>query len=73
MKELKNKFLTKGYKMQVNTDGITISKIKNCGAWCKKCKKQNIFYSILNGWYIYYCLNCKQWTNFRGVYDKKEN
>jgi hypothetical protein len=35
----------------------------NCGYQCKKCTKKNVFYSILNGNYVYYCLNCKEWIN----------
>jgi hypothetical protein len=42
---------------------IKISKKSNCGMVCEKCKKSNMVYSILNGNYIYYCLNCKSWDN----------
>jgi len=47
-------------------------KIKKCNslAICKKCKKQNIFYNRLNGYYVYYCLNCKKWLK-TGLYDNE--
>lgn len=46
----------------VSLKDIKIGKI-NCGAYCKRCKKQNIFYAILNGRYVYYCLHCKVWLD----------
>jgi hypothetical protein len=39
----------------------------NCGYQCKKCKEKNVFYSILNGEYIYYCLTCKKWIEANDV------
>ena len=44
----------------------------NCGAFCIHCKKDNIYYSIKNGSYIYYCLNCQKWLNkYREVASNK--
>jgi hypothetical protein len=52
--------------------GITLNDVKigksNCWAKCLICKERNIFYSILQGKFIYYCLNCKKWLD---VYDVK--
>lgn len=45
------------------SDDIKMPKIKNCGATCRLCKKENVFYSILNGDFVYYCVNCKKWLN----------
>lgn len=36
---------------------------RNCLAICKVCKQKNIYYSILGGWYVYYCLNCKKYKS----------
>ena len=51
--------------------GVTLKDIKignkaNCGGKCLFCKKWNMFYSILNGRFVYYCLNCKKWLD---IYD----
>ena len=35
----------------------------NCLGQCCFCKIQNIFYSILNGNFVYYCHKCKKWIN----------
>ena len=45
--------------LQANLNDIKILK-PNCGVKCKLCKKQNVFYSILNGQFIYYCHTCKK-------------
>jgi hypothetical protein len=42
-------------------------KKQNCLAKCLNCKKRNVFYSILNGRFVYYCLNCKKWLGFWDV------
>jgi len=45
--------------------GVKLSNIKikksNCGAKCDFCKQRNIFYSIFEGSFVYFCLNCKKW------------
>jgi len=38
-------------------------KDKNCEAIHIDCQKKNVFYSILNGYFVYYCLTCKKWIN----------
>ena len=53
--------------------GVTLKDIKiqdknNCGGKCLLCKQRNIFYSVLDGSFVYYCLTCKKWLN---VYDVK--
>lgn len=44
----------------ITTENITPTK-SNCGA--KHCNKKNVFYSILNGNFVYFCHECKKWIN----------
>lgn len=46
----------------VKLNDIEIRK-SNCFAKCNCCKKKNVFYSILNGSFVYYCLNCQKWLH----------
>lgn len=47
--------------------GITLENIKvgksNCGGKCLLCKTRDVFYSILNGKFVYFCLNCNKWID----------
>ena len=47
----------------ITIDDVKIGKKSNCGAKCFECNKRNMFYSILNGSFVYYCLNCKKWID----------
>jgi hypothetical protein len=46
--------------------GITIKDIEikksNCNDKCEICNTNNLFYSVLNGNFVYYCHTCKKWV-----------
>ena len=51
--------------------GVTLKDIvikeSNSNGICNKCNTKNIFYSILNGRYVYYCHTCKKWVDSNNI------
>jgi len=39
---------------------MIVPKIVNTYCVCKDCKRQDINYTIENGSFVYYCVNCKK-------------
>lgn len=44
----------------ITIDDITIRE-SNCNGKHKECNTNNLFYSILNGNFVYYCHTCNKW------------
>ena len=53
-----------------NIKDIKIGK-SNSGGLHVDCKTENIFYSILNGYFVYYCLTCKKWIKSNDIKDRR--
>lgn len=50
----------------VTLKNINIGKV-NSGGKCDFCNTRNIFYSILNGNYIYFCKKCNKWIDKKSI------